>query len=48
MLGAVLNWCENHHNAQPLDIRLVEFDDKVVNTLVKQFDQIFKDVMCHN
>jgi O-acetyl-ADP-ribose deacetylase (regulator of RNase III) len=39
MIKAVLDWCENNHNTQPLDIRFVNFEDNIVNEFVERLDR---------
>eukprot|EP00029_Vermamoeba_vermiformis_P008981 TRINITY_DN4342_c0_g1_i1.p1 TRINITY_DN4342_c0_g1~~TRINITY_DN4342_c0_g1_i1.p1 ORF type:complete len:218 (-),score=24.55 TRINITY_DN4342_c0_g1_i1:45-698(-) len=41
IMKAILEWCEKHSNQEPLDIRIVNFDDETVNVFVKRFDTLF-------
>lgn len=41
IMRAIIEWCEQHSNQEPLDIRIVNFDDETVNVFVKRFDTLF-------
>lgn len=40
-MRAIIEWCEKHSNQEPLDIRIVNFDEETVNVFVKRFDTLF-------